>query len=279
MAWSKTVIYWKDAGRVFVSIPFTWYLPIAKRLCDWNKQAGFYVYAGGPAADLMPNHLAGVADQIGGELHPLPLKRHNPDATFTSRGCIRQCEFCAVPKIEGDLRELSDWTPAPIVCDNNLLATSQRHFDTVIDRLKSFKGVDFNQGLDVRLLTDHHIERLKELRVVKLRFAFDTLAMESKVMAAIERVLKAGFPRRRISCYVLFGFRDTPDDALYRAETIKAQRIKPFLQRFQPIEGEQALVKDSWVGPGWTTDEMHRFQRYWCRQNWLSKIPYPEFVG
>jgi hypothetical protein len=279
MSWSKSIIHWREGEQVFVSVPFTWYLPLAKKLCAWNKQAGLYVHAGGPAVDLMPEYLYDVADETGGEMYPLPLGRHNPDATFTTRGCIRRCRFCAVPKIEGEFRELSDWIPAPIVCDNNLLASSRRHFDSVVDHLKGFRGVDFNQGLDARLLNNHHIERLQELRLPKLRFAFDHISVESTVMDAIDRVLKAGFAHRRIGCYVLFGFEDSPEDALYRAEAIKARGIKPFLQRYQLIEGDQALKKDSWVGPGWTGKEMHRFQRYWCRQNWLSKIPYSEFEG
>lgn len=279
MGWAKSIVHWHDNGRVFISVPFTWLLPKVRTLCSWYKQAGFYVYVGGPAADLMPEYLQAVADQIGGKMQPLPLKRHNPDATFTSRGCPNQCEFCAVPRIEGELEELDEWRPAPIICDNNLLATSRRHFDVVIDRLKPLKAVDFNQGLDIRLLNNYHIERLQELWLPKLRFAFDHTNMEAIVVAAIEMVLKAGFAKRRLSCYIMYGYRDSPDDALYRANIIKSLGIKPFLQRFQPLQGEQALIKDSYVGPGWTNEEMHRFQRYWCRQNWFSKIPYAEFTG
>jgi len=281
MSWAKSIVHWQDSGRVFISVPFTWYLPKAKTLCTWYKDAGYYVYAGGPAVDLMPEYIRGVADQVGGEFHPSPLKRHNPHATFTSRGCIHNCGFCAVPKIEGELRELppDKWIPAPIVCDNNLLATSQRHFDLVIDRLKGLKAVDFNQGLDVRSLNEHHIERLQELWLPQLRFAFDHTNMEARIVDVFRMVLNAGFAKRRLNCYIMYGYHDSPTDALHRANVIKSLGIKSFVQRFQPIEGEHALVKDSWVGPEWTDQEMHRFQRYWCRQAWLSKIPYAEFTG
>jgi hypothetical protein len=275
MSWNKTIVHWRDEDRVYVSVAFTWHLPLAHKLCAWNTQAGLQVMAGGPAVDLMPQYLYDVTEESGGQI-PDVLNRHNPDATFTTRGCIRQCSFCAVPKIEGDLKELKDWIPAPIVCDNNLTAASRKHFDTVIDRLKGFRCVDFNQGLDARLLNDHHIERLQELTLPTIRFSWDHIKDESIVMDAIDKVLKAGFAKRRVHIYVLFGFKDTPEDALYRAETIKAKGIKPFLMRYQPLD---ALVKDNFIGPGWTDHEMRRFQRYWCRQNWLSKIPYTEFTG
>jgi len=39
------------------------------------------------------------------------LRLHNPDATFTTRGCPRACPFCAVPRIEGKFRELRKGGP------------------------------------------------------------------------------------------------------------------------------------------------------------------------
>ena len=119
MGWAKSIVHWREGQTVYVSIAFTWHLPLAYKLCRWNHDAGLRVEAGGPAVDLMPEYLADVTDDLGGELWPLPLSRHNPDATFTTRGCIRRCPFCAVPRIEGDFRELTSWNPAPLVCDNN----------------------------------------------------------------------------------------------------------------------------------------------------------------
>ncbi|MDD5510624.1 MAG: hypothetical protein PHI12_07440 [Dehalococcoidales bacterium] len=276
MSWNKSIIHWREEDNVYVSVAFTWHLPLAHKLCQWNTQAGFRVLAGGPAVELMPHYLADVAE-VGGNMYPLPLSRHNPDATFTTRGCIRRCTFCAVPKIEGDFRELNDWIPAPIVCDNNLLASSQKHFDTVIDRLKVFKGVDFNQGLDARLLNAHHIERLQELRLPILRFAWDDTSNESVIMDAIARILAAGFPKRRVHCYALFGYNDTSEDALYRADKIKEKGIRPFMMRYQPLNALKKDQFDTNCMGNWTEKEMSRFTRYWCRQNWFSKIPYKEF--
>jgi len=276
MTWSKRTIYWteEDTKTVFISVPFTWNLPDAYSTCAWFRQAGYTVEVGGPAVDLMPHYLNDVADGIGGQFKPLPLRFHNPDATFTSRGCPNRCSFCAVPRIEGDLRELIEWEPKPIVCDNNLLACSRKHFDTVIDRLKPLKGVDFNQGLDTRLLSDYHINRLKELRLKVVRLAWDNTQSETYVMKAIEQLLKAGFGHRRIQVYVLFGVQDTPDDVLYRLQTLKGLGIRPNPQRYNPLN---TLKRDSYVAPNWTDRELRRYMRYWARQNWLEHVPFEEY--
>jgi len=270
--WSKCPVVWHDGDILMISVVFTWQLPIVRRLCEWNHQAGKHIRVGGTAVELMPSFLSDIA-KVGGRY--LALKKHNPNATFTSRGCIRSCEYCAVPKIEGGLVELKEWEPKPIVCDNNILACSQIHFDKVIDRLKPLKGVDFNQGLDARLLTAYHLGRLGELQVPILRFSWDHINYERWVLDAIKRSIASGFPKSRIRCYVLFGFKDTPEDALYRLETLKSLGVKPNPQRFQPLD---TLKKDSFVDKNWTEDELHRMVRYWSRQNWLSKMPYDEYT-
>lgn len=271
--WAKGIVEWLNDGAVYLSIPFTWNLPEAYSRCVWYHQLGYEVYAGGPAVSLMPAYLSGMAN-IGGEMDA--LRRHNPDATFTSRGCIRKCKFCAVPKIEGELLELSDWEPRPIVCDNNLLACSRKHFDAVVDRLKPVKAIDFNQGLDARLLKEYHIGRLQELDLKTIRLAWDNVYLEESVRDAIRRLLAAGFPAQKIRCYVLVGFDDTPQDALYRCETLKGQGILPNVQRYQPLD---ALQKNCFVGDNWTKRGLADFCRYWNRQVWLGHIPFQEYVG
>jgi len=285
MGWSKTFLEWTESHTAYLSVVFTWDLPAAYQRAVWLKMQGCAVKAGGPAVMLMPDYLADVAE-CNGELtralydwngqtvhtalYPRPLKQHNPDATFTSRGCVRCCPFCAVPRIEGDLVELDDWEPAPIVCDNNLLACSKKHFDRVVDRLKPIKGVDFNQGLDARLLTDYHAGRLAELDCI-VRLAFDSMDYESAFMAAYERLIRAGFGPRDIRVYVLFGFNDTPEDALYRLKTVWNLGSFPNPMRYQPLD---SLKRNSYVGPNWTHALLTRYMRYWSNLHRLHYVPF-----
>ncbi len=274
MTWSKGWVEWAGATTINISVPFTWLLPQLASRCLWWQGLGYRVRIGGPAVTLRPDFVPSELAEVGGEVDA--LMHHNPQATFTSRGCIRSCAFCAVPRIEGDLRELADWTPKPIVCDNNLLAFSREHFDRVINGLKPLKGIDFNQGLDARLLTDYHAERLAELRMSVVRLAWDSVSDESHVMDAVGRLRTAGFFPRKIGVYVLIGFSDTPDDALYRLETLKRLGIRPNVMRYQPLT---ALRKNDYVAPGWTERELRRYSRYWNRLRWFEHIPFGEYQG
>ena len=273
MDWSKTFVEWKQGDTAYLSVVFTWDLPAAFQRAVWLCAQGYTVKAGGPAVMMMPDYLADVAE-CNGEQVPA-LKRHNPQATFTSRGCIRRCPFCAVPRIEGDLRELDDWEPRPIICDNNLLACSRIHFDRVIDRLKSLSEIDFNQGLDARLLTNYHADRLAELDCM-VRLAFDSVGYEADFIAAFERLRRAGFPLNRIRVYVLIGFRDTPQDALYRLRRVYGLGLKPNPMRYQPLD---TFKRNSYVGPNWTHSELTRYMRYWQNLRYTEAVPFEEWDG
>lgn len=265
------LVEWIENNTAYISVVFTWKLIESSQRIAWHRAMGREVLVGGPAVSLMPDMLpADTVDGINALVH------HNPNATFTSRGCIRKCQFCAVPHIEGDLVELADWEPKPLVCDNNLLACSQHHFDHVIDRLKPISGVDFNQGLDARLLTKGHAARLAELDLKWARLAWDDIDNETCFVRALELLRRAGIPKSRIGVYVLLGFNDTPEDALYRLETIyhKFGAI-PFPMRYQPLD---AIAKDAFVGPHWTDRELRRYVRYWANLRYLGSIPFGEFV-
>ena len=164
----------------------------------------------------------------------------------------------------------------PIICDNNLLACSQRHFDRVIDKLKPLSGIDFNQGLDARLLTKHHAERIAELDLKMVRLAWDHIGLEAQFNAAWDTLRSAGIPKGKISAYVLIGYKDTPDDALFRLRSIWDRGSWPNPMRYQPLD---AIKRNQYVGEHWTDRELKRYMRYWSNLRHLSAVPFDEFTG
>ncbi len=242
---------------LYISVPFTWLMDEARQLAAAHKGCAII---GGPGT-MAPSECPGFE----------PILFHNPAATFTTRGCPNRCPFCAVPRLEGDFREIPDFRPAPVICDNNLLAASKQHLERVVDKLKVFPLVDFNQGLEARRFTPEVADLLAGLRC-KVRFAFDRLGAETAVADAVKLCRKR--TTRDIGVYVLIGFNDTPEEARYRLEKVRGWGIRPNPMRYQPLDAAQ---KNAYVAPGWTELELARMVRYYSRLRWLEHIPYDDF--
>jgi hypothetical protein len=232
---------WTADDKVFVSVPFTWDLPDV--LYDAMVPDLFQkrTVIGGPAVRLakvtLPELLSDLPEwvEIGDQCEGA-LQRMHPQAPRTTVGCIRRCSFCAVPITEGGFRELDDWPDLPIICDNNLLAASVEHFDRVCDRLERHDWCDFNQGLDARLMNDHHAERLGRLRGAIVRLAFDHPCMVDQWADAWERLRKHGVAKRRIRTYVLCGYRTGPADAWARCEQVESVGGMALPQWYHPLD-------------------------------------------
>lgn len=97
---------------------------------------------------------------------------------FITRGCIRKCWFCKVPKYEGELKVYND--VERIVkhkkvkfMDNNILAY-EHHCEVFQWLIDHNVRCEFNQGLDFRLVNDKNMELLSQLNYMgDYIFAFD----------------------------------------------------------------------------------------------------------
>lgn len=98
---------------------------------------------------------------------------------FITRGCIRKCWFCRVPKYEGAMKvynRVEDIVKHKKVkfLDNNILAYPGHMdvFNWLLERPEI--KVEFNQGLDFRLVNDENLEALSKLNYMgEYVFAFD----------------------------------------------------------------------------------------------------------
>jgi len=273
--WPKGPYRWIENRTLYISVPFTWNLPAVKKLAEQKDFRYDEVVAGSPAVQLRPDYL-GKIGAIGES--PGALQRINPEATRTTTGCPNHCSFCGIGQglIEpGGFRELPDWPDNPVICDNNLLAASKKHFDRVVDRLKKHEYADFNQGLEAGRITAHIARRLCELKKPLVRLAWDTMGQEKRFMRGVETLLKAGFPKSRISVYVLIGFEDTPVDALYRLQTLSELGLTTSPMRYTPL---YSLEKDYVNGEkGWTNDLLLDYMKYWFNRRFFRGIPFAEF--
>lgn len=98
---------------------------------------------------------------------------------FLTRGCPRGCSFCIVAGKEGrcsrkvaDLKEFWNGQKKIVLCDPNILACPDWK-DLLIQLRDSNALVDFNQGLDIRMMTKEKIELLNQIRITEIHFAWD----------------------------------------------------------------------------------------------------------
>jgi hypothetical protein len=179
---------------------------------------------------------------------------------FASRGCIRRCGFCSVPKLEGrpnnlkyGIRSLIYPTHKRVILwDNNILGNANWRdiFDELIElQLK----VDFNQGLDARLMTDEAAEKLGRIKTPTIRLAYDFYGIGPAVKKAIERLEAAGKRRRDIVVYTLFNYTDDPGDFLDRVKDLLSWGAVSYPMRYEPLT---SLVKNRYVSPRWGPERL-----------------------
>lgn len=229
--------------------------------------------AGMPIEDHIPDY--SILEQID---YNYPVK----DAYFAyaSRGCVRKCSFCGVPKLEGDLYDTPSLSAIVrgieklygpkkdlVLMDNNVVASPR--FNEIIAEIRDLgfvpgaklkrgkipvqRRVDFNQGVDARILCKDpmFLRELATICIEPLRIAFDHLGLRKPYETAIRFSHQAGL--RHLSNYMLYNFHDTPAD-LYQRMRLNIDlneelgiRIFSFPMRYQPTN-----MKDrSFVGRNW----------------------------
>lgn len=262
--WPKKPVKWIKDRTLFVSVPFTWDLPRLKG--ELAESSLFYdqIVVGGPAVYLMPNYLEDVV--IGKDCGGI-LQVVNSQATKTTVGCVRGCGFCAVPQIEGKFRELGNWPDLPIICDNNLLASSRGHFDRVIDRLVKWGWADFNQGLDSRLLTQYHADRIAEIGEPAIRLALDNMDYRKSWEGAYSKLRKAKIPKNRIKSYAMIGYDSTPREAWKRCEWIQSFGVMALPMWYHPLNAlRKNIVTEYQEHLGWNNEERTLIMRYYYQK-------------
>ena len=222
-----------DYDKVFISTLFTINRDLVKiKNCS-------EVYRGGTGHDgFEPNK--GLPDEVE---HMFPDYELYPDNEYSigyiTRGCIRKCKFCFIPKKEGILRISGDLEefynsnlPKIMLLDNNFLALPEEKGIGILSELKKTgKKVTFKQGLDFRLLTPKIAELLSELNYDgEYIFAFDN----PKDKPIIERNLKLWrtFVKDwQTKFYVLVGFESTLKEDLDRVLFLKKNKCLPYVMR------------------------------------------------
>lgn len=165
---------------------------------------------------------------------------------FTSRGCVRHCPFCIVPRKEGRFHRLYDRPGEALraimgdegdrfhkitFLDNNILADKD-FFLSLVEHL-DFLGlkVDFNQGLDIRLMDEDIAKAIRRLRPINdWKFAFDSMDYKDDVLKGIQILRDAGIDtKNRCIFYVYCDGDHQVDDAIERMRILKENNASAYV--------------------------------------------------
>jgi len=265
-----------EPDKIYVTSLFTWaWEPVWETIrYHLSKFPNSELWLGGLYASLMPEHaaLSGVnpkhifkgifreAECLCPDYDLVPEwnKRSKASIVFATRGCIRSCTFCGVSRIEGKLNSernsIKDllWPghTKVIFFDNNFLAS--KSWETVLSEVRDLGlSVDFNQGLDARLVTEEVAKKISEVKIDRfVRISYDTSEMGPAVKRAIEFLDSSGIKRRNILVYLLYNFTDSPQDLFLRIKNVLSWGAVAYPMRFQPV---YTLKKNDYVSPKWDT--------------------------
>lgn len=270
----KTEIYYKSLGyevvwnsdmdipsaeKTFVSCIFT---------KNRRKAENYKLYdaeIGGTGVDL--------AVELSKEIYDIKPKI-NYD--FATRGCIRNCKFCFVPKKEGGIRAERDlydiWdreNRLVTFLDNNILALPE-HFKLICSQAQRENLIiDFNQGLDIRLVNDEIARVLSETNIFHIRFALDHVNLIGKFDEKLT-ILRKYMPKTAFFVYVYVCKDYSWEDTMQRLEYLKEKGCRPYLMRDENVNKDKSYIKLArWV------NQQHLF----VGKTWQQFLEYEKTYG
>ena len=195
---------------------------------------------------------------------------------FLSRGCPRGCDFCHVKAKEGlkshkvaDLSEFWDGQKFIQILDPNTLAC--KDWRDLLSQLNCGSYVEFNQGVDIRLMTTEKADLLSRIKLKTVHFAYDRY-QDKEMIEPRFRILKerTGWRRDKVQVYVLCNFDTTIDQDLDRINFLKSLDFSPYVMLYNKSSlkrGDIHFKVARWVNHRpffnkWTFDEYLEHEKY-----------------
>ena len=187
---------------------------------------------------------------------------------FLTRGCIRKCKWCVVPKKEGyihpymDVDEIAiEGRTKLILMDNNLIASG----DYAIEQFNKIRHggyrIDLNQGNDARLITDEWAKTMATTKWIDstIRFGCDTPKQVEDCDHAIELIRHYGFKGKFLLYTMIYG---DIDECFDRINHWRAEKYKKKVR----CQGQPELDFNT------HRQNIPQWQKYlanWCNERWV----------
>jgi len=160
---------------------------------------------------------------------------------FLTRGCPRGCSFCQVASKEGqcshkvaDLSEFWNGQKHIVLMEPNLLACPdwKELLQQIID---SKARVNFNQGLDIRMMTEEKAAMLSQIKLDAIHFAWDRYEDKDLIQPKFLTFREKSKVRQKdLQVYVLCGDKEKRirEEDLYRVSWLKENGYAPYVMLY-----------------------------------------------
>ena len=241
-----------------------WYNPLehydkvyAAKVFTFTPDYGYYINAdhverGGTGYDIHKT-LPPEIDRLQPDYTLYPQIDRKTAYGFLTRGCPNRCKWCVVPQKEGkiapymDVDEIAaDGRTDLILMDNNILASDYglQQIEKIVRRKYR---VDFNQGLDARLVTDDIARLLARVKWIKrIRFGCDTPAQIAECERAINLLGKYGYHGEVFLYCILMEFEESFRRINYWRD--KYKKVIPHAQPYRDLTSQNQVI------PQWQKD-------------------------
>lgn len=274
-SWVDGLAEWIEGDTAFLSVAFSWKVDEAYSRAAWYRAEGLRVRAGGPGlfTPRAQERLGAIAE-LGGTA-PDALVRHNPMATKASEGCPVGCHFCIVPAMEGRaFTLLPNFTPRPVLTDNNLSALPADYQDFIVERylVERVPLLDANSGFEPKTFDDEVFQRWRSINRGPWRFGLDETHETEDVRRVIAMLRRQGVGARKIQVYVMIGHEPFAE-SMDRIRRVIGWGGEPYVQ---PIMKLNAPVKEPWVRHDWTERRLRQVQR-WANGRFWKTVPFDQY--
>ena len=193
---------------------------------------------------------------------------------FLTRGCPRGCGFCIVAGKEGrcsrkvaDLSEFWNGQKKIVLCDPNILACPDWK-DLLTQLRDSHALVDFNQGLDIRMMTKEKIDLINQIKIAELHFAWDRYQDKNVVLPKLKLFADNTQIRKKNTghdaiVYTLVNYDSTLEQDLERIYTLRDLGFWAYVMIYDK-EHCKPVYKDlqRWVNNRFVFGKIDRFEEY-----------------
>lgn len=174
--------------------------------------------------------------------------------------------YCHVSMKEGfcshkvaDLEEFWRGQKNIVLCDPNILACKD-HMDLLEQLAQSHARINFNQGLDIRLIDDNNLEIIRKMKLKSIHFAFDRYEEKGLIVPKLQAFKeKTGYDKDHgaVMVYILCNFDTTLEQDIERIQICRSLNFSPY-----------PMIYDKK-----NADPVYRKLQRWCNNNIFWTTP------